>query len=108
MVVIFKRYGDPGDLHSSPPRHSPDRVPGGGEAHGQPRRPLTGVRARALGPPLEAARRCPFGFRGDRKSTRLNSSHANISYAVFCLKTTYISTTYMFTTLKVISGSANV
>src|SRR3712207_7674562 len=26
-----------------------------------------------------------FG-RGDRKSTRLNSSHANISYAVFCLK----------------------
>src|SRR3712207_8712541 len=33
-----------------------------------------------------------FGFgldvemRGDRKSTRLNSSHANISYAVFCLK----------------------
>src|SRR3712207_8719964 len=33
----------------------------------------------------------PDGFRwsmvsGDRKSTRLNSSHANISYAVFCLK----------------------
>src|SRR5947209_11098783 len=27
----------------------------------------------------------PFVFR-DRKSTRLNSSHANISYAVFCLK----------------------
>src|SRR3712207_8419822 len=29
------------------------------------------------------------GFRAasrDRKSTRLNSSHANISYAVFCLK----------------------
>src|SRR5258707_10174447 len=26
------------------------------------------------------------GFLGDRKSTRLNSSHANISYAVFCLK----------------------
>src|SRR3712207_5992995 len=25
--------------------------------------------------------------REDRKSTRLNSSHANISYAVFCLKT---------------------
>src|SRR3712207_8091924 len=30
--------------------------------------------ARGLAPP------------GDRKSTRLNSSHANISYAVFCLK----------------------
>src|SRR5438445_12101996 len=27
-----------------------------------------------------------FGNREDRKSTRLNSSHANISYAVFCLK----------------------
>src|SRR3712207_7903759 len=25
-------------------------------------------------------------YREDRKSTRLNSSHANISYAVFCLK----------------------
>src|SRR3712207_8745145 len=27
-----------------------------------------------------------LGLRQDRKSTRLNSSHANISYAVFCLK----------------------
>src|SRR3712207_7058388 len=26
----------------------------------------------------------------DRKSTRLNSSHANISYAVFCLKKTIV------------------
>src|SRR5207253_6575327 len=26
------------------------------------------------------------GLRGDRKSTRLNSSHVAISYAVFCLK----------------------
>src|SRR3712207_7976964 len=32
--------------------------------------------------------RLPVGVRRDldRKSTRLNSSHANISYAVFCLK----------------------
>src|SRR3712207_7472843 len=28
----------------------------------------------------------------DRKSTRLNSSHANISYAVFCLKKKKITT----------------
>src|SRR3712207_8123959 len=28
----------------------------------------------------------PRGTIKDRKSTRLNSSHANISYAVFCLK----------------------
>src|SRR3712207_7108263 len=27
-----------------------------------------------------------FSVAEDRKSTRLNSSHANISYAVFCLK----------------------
>src|SRR3712207_8142845 len=31
------------------------------------------------------AYKCPVSSR-DRKSTRLNSSHANISYAVFCLK----------------------
>src|SRR3712207_8039040 len=39
----------------------------------------------------------------DRKSTRLNSSHANISYAVFCLKKTTrsnlpSSTSAVFTT----------
>src|SRR6266571_4087886 len=28
----------------------------------------------------------PAGTSGDRKSTRLNSSHMSISYAVFCLK----------------------
>src|SRR3712207_8205086 len=28
----------------------------------------------------------PSDYGRDRKSTRLNSSHANISYAVFCLK----------------------
>src|SRR3712207_7462144 len=33
---------------------------------------------------MRPGRRAPR--RGDRKSTRLNSSHANISYAVFCLK----------------------
>src|SRR2546426_1476221 len=34
---------------------------------------------------LEASRRC-CAAPGDRKSTRLNSSHLVISYAVFCLK----------------------
>src|SRR2546421_7610560 len=37
----------------------------------------------ALKPALCAS--CGKGF-GDRKSTRLNSSHDQISYAVFCLK----------------------
>src|SRR3712207_7002288 len=31
-------------------------------------------------------RKYPLDAEQDRKSTRLNSSHANISYAVFCLK----------------------
>src|SRR3712207_8202731 len=35
----------------------------------------------------------------DRKSTRLNSSHANISYAVFCLKKKTQSVNYVRTTL---------
>src|SRR2546430_10754458 len=30
---------------------------------------------------------------GDRKSTRLNSSHSQISYAVFCLKKKHTTTT---------------
>src|SRR3972149_9329936 len=34
-------------------------------------------------PPAEPRRR---PYRADRKSTRLNSSHSQISYAVFCLK----------------------
>src|SRR5438445_13774822 len=37
--------------------------------------------------PRSSTRRAARASRaGDRKSTRLNSSHANISYAVFCLK----------------------
>src|SRR5690606_40834561 len=35
---------------------------------------------------LLAQRTCRLVFAGDRKSTRLNSSHVKISYAVFCLK----------------------
>src|SRR3712207_7358420 len=35
---------------------------------------------------LGRARAPRVRIRPDRKSTRLNSSHANISYAVFCLK----------------------
>src|SRR3712207_8979729 len=34
----------------------------------------------------EARRSIRLNTGEDRKSTRLNSSHANISYAVFCLK----------------------
>src|SRR5690348_17938176 len=37
-------------------------------------------------PDLQAAGRPAFRRLTDRKSTRLNSSHPSISYAVFCLK----------------------
>src|SRR2546429_3756556 len=36
------------------------------------------------------------GLRGDRKSTRLNSSHGYISYAVFCLKKKKKPTSHYF------------
>src|SRR3712207_7114767 len=41
-----------------------------------------------LGPEARASEETLAALRAylDRKSTRLNSSHANISYAVFCLK----------------------
>src|SRR3712207_8681492 len=44
-----------------------------------------GVRGGVHGVPIRASPRSGGGAR-DRKSTRLNSSHANMSYAVFCLK----------------------
>src|SRR3712207_8933510 len=59
-----------------------DGVPVGGVDEVEQRHLVLGVGAQ----PEQAA----GGRRGeqqpDRKSTRLNSSHANISYAVFCLK----------------------
>src|SRR2546430_9419590 len=47
--------------------------------------------SRLLGPPSlrqgqRVSHRPPYARRLDRKSTRLNSSHSQISYAVFCLK----------------------
>src|SRR2546429_1312996 len=61
------RYGPRQDAHDDPPHRDHGR-------HGEP-----ALRAPdALGARAGAAR--------DRKSTRLNSSHGYISYAVFCLK----------------------
>src|SRR3712207_8669650 len=39
-----------------------------------------------IGENMEAGILATANLKEDRKSTRLNSSHANISYAVFCLK----------------------
>src|SRR6266481_7895865 len=47
---------------------------------------IAGTRARRRSHCICAACWPPPGVRPDRKSTRLNSSHSSISYAVFCLK----------------------
>src|SRR5207248_9548716 len=99
----FRRQPPPPSPHPFPTRrssdlHAPlhlhergvgglDRLRGGGlgwrtrldrhpraERHPQPSQPASG-RGRRFS-----------GTHGDRKSTRLNSSHRTISYAVFCLK----------------------
>src|SRR3712207_8659515 len=59
---------------------SPARVAAGSVAEDTGRRRRD---VRGLG---DLIRRDAFELQEDRKSTRLNSSHANISYAVFCLK----------------------
>src|SRR5689334_23589070 len=51
--------------------------------------PLQHHPAQRAGAPAPGRDHEPAGCRGplqDRKSTRLNSSHSSISYAVFCLK----------------------
>src|SRR5699024_11609462 len=66
-------------LRSFPTRRSSDLARGTGRGRGRGRRDR-----RPAGRPG-----APHGLPlllGDRKSTRLNSSHVSISYAVFCLK----------------------
>src|SRR5207249_10298342 len=46
----------------------------------------TGVGRNSQNISVNGARRTQNNFQIDRKSTRLNSSHVSISYAVFCLK----------------------
>src|SRR3712207_8930799 len=64
-------------LHDALPISGHSRRTGGGAHPRASGRGDVGGPARARGQDRAAA---------DRKSTRLNSSHANISYAVFCLK----------------------
>src|SRR3989442_9732570 len=57
---------------------------------------------RSISPCSNSSRRGPSPRRsrpccGDRKSTRLNSSHVRISYAVFCLKKKKMSNLYRLT-----------
>src|SRR5258707_8861801 len=74
-------------LNSGPPRfaRASNSTPAGGHRSGGPPggtgRPASGLRSTSAITSSISLRKAR-----DRKSTRLNSSHANISYAVFCLK----------------------
>src|SRR3712207_8583037 len=57
-----------------------------------PLREVRGSKPRYTGLSNRVVERTSERRYGDRKSTRLNSSHANISYAVFCLKKKTIPT----------------
>src|SRR5438132_7603630 len=70
-LFIFISSGAPHDFHSFPTRRSSD---------------LSVATVRTWFRPHAPAPTTPSFRRLDRKSTRLNSSHTVISYAVFCLK----------------------
>src|SRR5687768_18242558 len=94
-VFFFYRYGDHRDLHSFPTRRSSDLfaaafywIP---KFSGRLMSEKLGViqfMIFFLGFNLAFYPMHQLGIEGmpDRKSTRLNSSHGYISYAVFCLK----------------------
>src|SRR3989442_6060797 len=69
--------------HAAQVQHHLGHAAGHEDLHG-------GMTARAVGQGIDQARRGAIHadpvLDGDRKSTRLNSSHVRISYAVFCLK----------------------
>src|SRR5688572_31880903 len=67
-------------------RSLPPRPGRGDEAHRNGRAPAGGRLRTAPPDPGSPLGGAPAGMGEDRKSTRLNSSHSQISYAVFCLK----------------------
>src|SRR3712207_7367055 len=73
MVVVLDRLRSTSP--SVPPKLRTVLCPGTGRRSGLWSRHVTGCDVGQAVHPVS-----------DRKSTRLNSSHANISYAVFCLK----------------------
>src|SRR5699024_11571422 len=80
---IQHRFSAIRDLHSFPPRRSSDLQSGTGRLGAEPPRGA-GDRLSLSGDVRLIRQRDSVGL--DRKSTRLNSSHVSISYAVFCLK----------------------
>src|SRR5439155_20266900 len=84
-LIFFSGSGDHRDLHSFPTRRSSDLFERANPAPPpgtEPGRPSPRMPAEVMAQAGGAAGAAPV----DRKSTRLNSSHVAISYAVFCLK----------------------
>src|SRR5207248_10948372 len=90
-IFFFYCYGHHRDLHSFPTRRSSDLDPDRrrhwqvlvlGLQYGH----IPLVSKREPGAPAGVPGLVPVPAHQDRKSTRLNSSHRTISYAVFCLK----------------------
>src|SRR2546427_4409688 len=75
-TTLFRSQSRPGNPGS---RRRAARRDGRGAPH-------RGRSGRRVGGRAHGARGDPCGPEQDRKSTRLNSSHSQISYAVFCLK----------------------
>src|SRR5699024_12009483 len=95
FLFLLYFYLDPQDLLSFPTRRSSDLVtPAANPAARAQQTPVAhpALQPAASAEPYTQHDSLPphvivlFGATGDRKSTRLNSSHVSISYAVFCLK----------------------
>src|SRR5688572_31630071 len=91
-LFFFYYYGDHRDLHSFPTRRSSDLVlvlsnSGKRSDDNAERLARLGLPANEHEGVLTSGEVLWHGLQErDRKSTRLNSSHSQISYAVFCLK----------------------
>src|SRR5438270_11689793 len=90
-IIFYFYYKAPVLLTLSfPTRRSSDLAHRGldavGRCGGDQREDGAGLRALHLGRELLGLRVAAGAHQGDRKSTRLNSSHSQISYAVICLK----------------------
>src|SRR5690349_23447100 len=85
ILITFLFHRDDGllDVPSFPTRRSSDL---GGRRRARDRAPRRPRARLALASGLHRPAVSGDGHQGDRKSTRLNSSHVEISYAVFCLK----------------------
>src|SRR5688500_20268204 len=88
LFFCFYSYRPHRHLHSFPTRRSSDLTEHSADSRGHREHEVVGgkeVLLESKNSCLETNKVLPLHFE-DRKSTRLNSSHLVISYAVFCLK----------------------